>query len=96
MTIRPLRRRLPSPLAPALLLLPAVLSGCARRAPAFNVLGSFFPGWIACIVAGIVLTVILRAIIVRLNWERLFKALPLVYLALCILFACTLWLIFFE
>jgi hypothetical protein len=70
-------------------------TGCAHS-PAFNILGSFFPGWIACIVAGILLTVILRAILHHIDFERQIKALPLVYISLALLFACTLWLIFFE
>jgi hypothetical protein len=85
------RRRL----SPILLLLLPLATGCAHS-PAFNILGSFFPGWIACIVAGILLTVILRAILHHIDFERQIKALPLVYISLALLFACTLWLIFFE
>lgn len=71
------------------------LDGCAR-APAFNILGSFFPAWLACMAAGILLTVIVRLILSRWGWEERLRALPLVYLSMAILFACILWLLFFE
>ena len=70
-------------------------AGC-RRAPAFNVLGSFFPGWIACIVFGVLMAVLVRAVMARLEWERYLKALPLVYLSVVLIFACLLWLVVFE
>ena len=71
------------------------LCGC-ERAPAFNILGSFFPGWIACMAAGILLTAVASWIFSRFRIDQELKALPLVYLSLSLFFACTLWLIFFE
>jgi hypothetical protein len=67
-----------------------------KRAPAFSILGSFFPGWLACIVAGVLLAVLVRFVLNRLDWERLFRALPVVYLCLSLLFASSFWLLFFE
>ncbi len=71
------------------------LAGCSR-APAFNVLGSFFPGWIACIASGIVLTVILHFVLRRAGIERQLKALPLLYLCSALIFGSVLWLLLFE
>jgi hypothetical protein len=71
------------------------LSGCAR-APSFNVLGSYFPGWIACIVASILLTAVIRFVLNRLQWERHLPALPLFYFSIALLIACAIWLITFE
>lgn len=79
-----------------LLLVPAVVLGGCRRAPAFNVLGSFFPGWILCIVAGIVVTILIRAVLYRTGVERNLKLLPLVYTSLSVAIACIFWLLFFE
>jgi YtcA family len=73
----------------------ALLAGC-QRAPDFNILGSFFQGWLVCIVAGIVLTVLVRYLLLRWRLERELKALPLVYLSLALFFACSLWLILYE
>lgn len=71
------------------------LGGC-RRAPAFNVLGSFFPGWILCMVAGILVTVAIRVVLYKMRVEEQIKLLPLVYTCLAVFFACVFWLLFFE
>jgi YtcA family len=71
------------------------LTGCARS-PSFNVLGSYFPGWIACMVAGILVTALVRFVLIRLQWERQVPALPLFYFAIALLVACLIWLIAFD
>jgi hypothetical protein len=71
------------------------LTGC-RRSPSFNVLGSYFPGWLACMVASILLTALVRFVLNRLQWERRVPALPLFYFAIALLIACLIWLIAFE
>jgi hypothetical protein len=78
-------------LAP-LLLVASLLSSCTR-APSVDVLGSFFPAWLVCFVAAIVLTALVRLALLRL---RVMPALPiLVYPSLAALFTFLLWLIFF-
>jgi hypothetical protein len=76
----------------ALLLLTA---GCSR-APTFNILGSFFPSWIACGLVGILLTVAVRMIFVRTKFEQELSPLILVYPCLTAFFTFTLWLVFFS
>jgi FtsH-binding integral membrane protein len=71
------------------------LTGCARS-PSFNVLGSYFPGWIVCMVAGILLTALVRFILNRLQWEQKVPALPLFYFSIALLIACLIWLVAFE
>lgn len=71
------------------------LTGCARS-PSFNVLGSYFPGWIVCIVASIVATALVRFVLNRLQWEQKVPALPLFYFSIALLIACLIWLIAFE
>ena len=71
------------------------LTGCARS-PSFNVLGSYFPGWIACMVASILVTTLVRFALNRLRWEQQVPALPLFYFAIALLIACLIWLITFE
>ena len=71
------------------------LSGC-MRAPSFNVLGSYFPGWIACILIGIFITAIVRWVLNRTGVEERLPLLPILYLSLALLIACGLWLIAFE
>jgi fructose-specific phosphotransferase system IIC component len=70
-----------------------LLAGCAR-APSFDVLGSFFPAWLVCLIAAIVLTVLARWMFLSL---RVALAPPiLIYPSLTTLFAFGLWLIFFR
>jgi heme O synthase-like polyprenyltransferase len=71
------------------------LTGCAHS-PSFNVLGSYFPGWIACMVASILVTALFRFVLNRLQWEQRVPALPLFYFSIALLIACLIWLIAFE
>ena len=72
-----------------------LLVGC-RRSPSFNVLGSFFPGWIACIAAGVLIAGFLRWLITRVGFSQYVPLQPLFYFSLGVLIACTLWLIMFA
>lgn len=71
------------------------LSGCGR-APTFDILGSFFPAWLLCMVAGIVFAVITNRILVRRNLDKEIVWSIVVYPCLALFFACVLWLIFFS
>jgi hypothetical protein len=76
-----------------LLLASLTVEGCAR-APSFDIVGSFFPAWLVCLAAGILLTVLARWLLLRL---RIAVALPiLVYPGLTAFFTFALWLIFFH
>jgi hypothetical protein len=69
------------------------LTGCGR-APSFDVLGSFFPAWLACLALGLVLTAAARWLLSRLH---IVIALPvLTYPSLAALFTFALWLILFR
>ena len=69
-----------------------LLAGCTR-APAVDIVGSFFPAWLVCFIAAIVLTALVQLLLVRF---RVKVALPmLVYPGLVALFTFALWLVFF-
>ncbi len=70
-------------------------TGCSR-APSFNILGSFFPAWILCGVIGILLTVMVRILLVRANFEQELSPLILVYPCLAAFFTFSIWLLFFS
>ena len=70
-------------------------TGCSR-APSFNILGSFFPAWLLCGLLGIVLTVIVRLIFVRIGFEKELSPLILVYPCLAAFFTFSIWLVFFS
>lgn len=83
--------------AKAILLFPALaaLTGCGR-APTFSILGSYFPAWLACILAGIVLAALVSWALARFKREHLLAWPALVYPCLAAFFAFTLWLLFFS
>jgi hypothetical protein len=69
------------------------LTGCGR-APSFDVLGSFFPAWLACLAVGLVLTAAARWLLSRLH---VVIALPvLTYPSLAALFTFAFWLVLFR
>jgi hypothetical protein len=74
-------------------LAPLLFTSCGR-APAVDILGSFFPGWLVCLVAAVLLTAIGRLVLFRfhLNFD-----LPVVaYPSLTAFLTFALWLIFFH
>ena len=80
---------------PLLLIAAIFLTGCAR-APAVDVIGSFFPAWIICLTIGVVLTFVVRAVLVRVHLETEVGPLALFYPSLLILLTCLLWLVWFR
>ncbi len=81
----------------ALLLLPAalLLTGC-QRAPAYSLLGSFFPVWLFCAAAGILLAFLVHLLLLRLKLDEQIAPPLLVYPALATFFSLSLWLVFFS
>jgi hypothetical protein len=76
-----------------LMLAALYLTGCGR-APSFDVLGSFFPAWLACLALGLVLTAAARWLMLRLH---IVIALPvLTYPSLTALLSFALWLGLFR
>jgi hypothetical protein len=76
-------------------LLATAITGC-RRAPTFNILGSFFPSWLICLVAGILLAAITNRIFTRFALDKEILWPVVVYPCLALFFACALWLILFS
>jgi ABC-type uncharacterized transport system permease subunit len=73
----------------------ALLAGCSR-APSFSILGSYFPAWLVCIIAGVVMSAITNWILTRYRLDKLIAWPVVVYPCLAAFFACTLWLMFFN
>ena len=69
-------------------------SGCSR-APAQNILGSFFPSWILCTLIGIAAAAAARLLLGAAGLDRHVLAPPLAYLAVAIAVALFTWLIQF-
>jgi hypothetical protein len=76
------------------LTLAVILPTSCGRAPSFDILGSFFPAWLACLALGLLLAVAARGLLLRLH---VVIALPvLIYPSLTALFTFALWLAFFR
>jgi NhaP-type Na+/H+ or K+/H+ antiporter len=72
-----------------------LLSGC-QRAPTFSILGSFFPAWLFCIIAGILLAWGAHWLFSRLQIDKHIQPAILVYPCLAAFCAFTLWLVIFS
>lgn len=72
-----------------------LMTGCADS-PFINVLGAYFPGWLVCITAGVLLTIVFHLMMERSNHGRWFGPPAVVYPALVTLLALVVWLIFFQ
>ena len=79
----------------ALLASQLTLCGC-RHAPAFNILGSYFPAWMFCALVGILFAVLLRLLVVRLKMEDYAWPTVLTYPCAAALCTFTLWLTLFD
>jgi len=72
-----------------------VLAGC-QRAPAFSILGSYFPAWLFCLLVGVLLTAAARLLLRRKNLGQVLDPPLLMYPCLTAFFTFALWLIFFR
>lgn len=68
----------------------------ADHAPTIDVLGSYFPAWLLCMVVALGLTIITHQLLVawKVNTHLIFP--PVVYSCLVAAFAMTVWLLFFR
>jgi len=88
-------RRLQQLLTVPSMLLVSGIAGC-RRAPTFNILGSFFPSWLICLFVGIILAAVVNRIFVRVALDKEILWPVVVYPCLALFVACALWLILFS
>jgi YtcA family len=74
------------------------LVGCSANgySPTVDILGSYFPAWIICIVLGLALTLITRQILVGFKVNTHLRPAPLVYICMLVFFTLVLWLAFFK
>lgn len=70
------------------------MTGCTHS-PDFNILGSYFPAWLLCIAAGIILTAIIYWVLQRLHLDREIHPPIVVFPCMAVLLSFILWLVFF-
>jgi len=61
-----------------------------------DILGSYFPAWMICIVIGLTLTLITHWIVQLRNLRVYIGPAPLVYSCLMIIFTFATWLLFYQ
>lgn len=66
------------------------------RAPTFDLFGSLFPVWLLCIGAAILLTLAARYLLIRAGLDAYVGPRVVIYPSLAVLFACGIWLAFFN
>jgi len=76
----------------AFLLVSTLMTSCSR-APSFDILGSYFPAWLICLALGVVLTVVVRWLLLRLQIAVVSPI--VVYPSLTALFGFGMWLVFY-
>lgn len=88
------------PLKTPILLLPCglLLTGCQLQphAPTVDVLGSYFPAWIVCVLLGLALTLVVRQILIGFKLAPHLVPAPLIYVCLVVVFTLAVWLAFFK
>ncbi len=68
----------------------------AAQSPSIDVLGSYFPAWLICIVAGVALTVVARLLFIAWKLDTHVRPKPIVYPCLTAVFAMTVWLFLYR
>jgi hypothetical protein len=67
-----------------------------NRAPSFNILGSYFPAWLFCVVIAILLTLLVRILVRRFAFEKHCQPVVVTYPCLAAFFAFSIWLLLFS
>src|SRR5215813_39820 len=88
------RSPIPSRVERGRLGLALLLPGCGL-APSVNILGSFFPAWLICIVVGVVLTVLTRQVFVAMEIAPHLGPSAVIYPCLAGLWIFATWLLVF-
>ena len=66
------------------------------HSPTLDVLGSYFPAWMVCIILGLALTFISRQLLIGLKLNVHLRPAGLVYVCMMILWTMAVWLVCFK
>jgi hypothetical protein len=67
-----------------------------HHSPTVDILGSYFPAWMICIVSGLTLTLIAHWIVQVCKLKPYFGPAPLIYSCLMIIFTFATWILFYQ
>lgn len=73
-----------------------VVRPVSHRSPTIDIVGSYFPAWMICIVSGLTLTLVSRWIIRAYHLEPYASPAPLIYTCLTLIYTFVTWIIFYQ
>jgi hypothetical protein len=73
-----------------------VVRPVSHRSPTIDILGSYFPAWMICIVSGLTLTLVSRWVIRAYHLEPYVSPAPLIYTCLTIIYTFVTWIVFYQ
>src|SRR6478736_5996254 len=68
----------------------------SHRSPTIDILGSYFPAWMVCIISGLTLTLIVHWIVQVCHLRAYLGPPPLIYSSLMIIFTFATWILFYQ
>jgi len=68
----------------------------SHHSPTVDILGSYFPAWMICILSGLTLTLIAHWLIRLGNLKPYVGPAPLIYSCLMIIFTFATWILFYQ
>ena len=66
------------------------------HSPTVDILGSYFPAWMVCIVSGLTLTLVAHWIVQICHLKPFLGPAPLIYSCLMIIFTFATWILFYQ
>jgi uncharacterized membrane protein len=73
-----------------------VVRPLSHRSPTIDILGSYFPAWMVCILSGLTLTVVAHWIVQMCHLKPYLGPAPLIYSCLMIIFTFSTWILFYQ
>src|SRR5438552_15031242 len=73
-----------------------VVRPLSDRSPTIDILGSYFPAWMICILSGLALTFVAHWIVQVGKLESYIGPAPLIYSSLMIIFTFAIWILFYQ
>jgi len=67
-----------------------------HHSPTVDILGSYFPAWMVCIMSGLTLTLIAHWIVQMCHLKPYLGPAPLIYSSLMIIFTFATWILFYQ
>jgi len=68
----------------------------SHHSPTVDILGSYFPAWMVCILSGLALTFVAHWVVQLLNLKPYIGPAPLIYSCLMIIFTFATWIFFYQ